>query len=248
MQQQEQDYRKIIKQYGNFISKQNNTYTYAIKYQHIYKFVEKWIGNRDADINRVNEMVSNYISGNYIPLHLHLAELNNKLVCYDGNHRREMLNMLIDKRIVNNIIVSIIFNANHDIIYKEFTNINKAIQVPALYFDNQNDITQLKSEILNIVKEYEKKYKPFVSTSTRHLAPNFNRDRFMDELYDFYKNHNCTLAQIHKALQKLNIAYSKQFMCNHSHYNEKVLKKCKKYNFWIFINRRLNFEHVEKYL
>jgi hypothetical protein len=240
----------IISSLGQNIYENNGHYGYLIKFKKISVLCKKWSRNRDCDNNRVNDIYDYYINGGYVPNILHLAELNDEgLICYDGNHRREVFTKYInnyDKDIF--CIIDILFNSTQNDVYNAFNNINKAVQLPAIYLDNNENILGVKNEIIDLVKSYEKKYKSFLSTSSRPQAPNFNRDNFVEILYELYKYFSGTLSinEIHKYLQELNNEYSHERFCkSHNTYKETLINKCKKHNFWLFIDRILHIEHIK---
>jgi tRNA isopentenyl-2-thiomethyl-A-37 hydroxylase MiaE len=178
---------------------------------------------------------------------IHLAEIIDEgIVCYDGNHRREVFNLLNDKEFV--CIVDVMFSATQNDVYKAFNAINKAVQLPAIYIDEQNNNDNVKTEILQLVKKYETKYKPFLSTSSRCHAPQFNRDNFIDNIYNIYISFDRTVSikQLNELFEKLNIEYQHEKICRpHSLYKKSLIDKCKKHNFWLFIDKTISFEHVE---
>lgn len=240
----------IINSLGQKIYENNNHIGYLIEYNKIAPLCKKWSRNRDCDENRVNDIYNFYITGGYIPNIIHLAEIEEEgLICYDGNHRREVFN----KYIKNNnksltCIIDIIFSTSQNEVYNVFNNINKAVQLPAIYLEKKDNIMIIKNDIINLVKKYETNYKPFLSTSSRFQAPNFNRDVFVDNIYEIYQYFNGTIDinNIEKLLDKLNNEYSIENLCKpHNKYKKNLIDKCKKYNFWIFIDRTLHIEHIK---
>jgi len=200
-------------------------------------------------------MAEYYDTGGYIPRIIHLAELEGEgLVCYDGNHRREVFNLLNDDSI--ECLVDVIFNASEQDVYNAFNNINKAVQLPAIYLENQTDLV-VKEQIINLVREYETAYKPFLSSSARCHAPNFNRDLFTDNLFQIYQSlENVSIEQIADALKRLNEEYSNSvteqshsecvgIKINANNYKKSVVDKCKKYNFWLFIDKVIPSNHIK---
>lgn len=239
----------LFNKLGKHLYASNSHNGYFIEWKNISPLCKKWSRNRDPDINRVNEMIEYHINGGYIPKIIHLAELEGEgLICYDGNHRRNVFD-----KINENIecIVDIIFNASQTDVYNSFNNINKSVQLPAIYLDDNMNSSSVKLEILDIVKYYEDKYKQFISTSSRCRAPHFNRDNFVDNIYDIYTSLNClvNIKCITKAFEILNIYYSKEELCRpHSCYNKNIIDKCKKYNMWLFIDKTIPVEHIKKIL
>jgi len=175
----------IFNSLGQPIYDLNGHKGFLVRWKLISPFCKKWSRNRDADLARVNEMIDFYHKGGYIPRIVHLAEVKDEgLVCYDGNHRKEVFDKCNDEDVL--CIVDVMFGATQNDIYKAFNNINKSVQLPAIYIDECNNDNNVKAEIVELVKEYENKYKPLLSTSARCHAPNFNRDNFTDNIYNIY--------------------------------------------------------------
>lgn len=237
----------IFDSIGHSIYNFNGHKGYMIQWKLISPFCKKWSRNRDPDMERVNEMVEYYNKGGYIPRMIHLAEIKEEgIVCYDGNHRKEVFNICNDEELM--CVVDIIFNATQNDVYKVFNNINKSVQLPAIYIEETSD-NDIKTKIVNLVKEYEIKYKPFLSTSSRCHAPHFNRDVFTDNIYSIYKflGNTISIEHIGTTLEKLNNEYARGRLClPHSSYKQSVVDKCKKYNMWLFIEKIIPFEHVER--
>lgn len=240
----------IFDSIGDYIYNFNGHKGYMIQWKLIAPFCKKWSRNRDPDIERVKEMVDYYNKGGYIPRIIHLAELEDEgIVCYDGNHRKEVFNICNEEKVM--CIVDMMFGTNQHDVYKAFNNINKSVQVPAIYIEEPSCENDVKIEIIKLVKEYETKYKPFVSTSARCLAPNFNRDNFTENIYNIYKSLDkvVNIEKIGKLLEKLNNEYANGRMCRpHSVYRQSIIEKCKKHKLWLFIEKTIPFEHIETLL
>lgn len=227
---------------------------YIIKWKLIVPICKKWSQNRDPDMSRVDEMIEYYKKGGYILSMIHLAEIKGEgIVCYDGNHRRELFDKCCDD--FTTCIVDVMFNTTQNEIYKAFNNINKSVQLPAIYTEEGKDDIKVKDEILQLVRHYETKYKAFLSTSARCHAPNFNRDTLTDNIYNIYKSFNSIVSveEIGRLLEQLNFEYSQGRICHpHSYYDvlppktSLLLEKCRKYNFWLFMEKTIPFEHVKK--
>ena len=244
----------VISSLGQELYQHGKHRVFLIKWNLISPLCKKWSRNRDPDHGRVSEMVDHFHRG-HIPRLIHLAHVAEEgLVCYDGNHRREVFDRVADGADIM-CLVDVLFDACQNDVYRAFNDINKAIQVPAMFFDDGNVEKcigrEIKDEILALVKEYETKYKAFVSTSPRYHAPNFNRDCFIDNIYNIYNQFNGTLSinDITKALERLNNDYAKGIRCRpHSSYKESIIEKCKKGGLWLFIDKVIPFEHVQQVL
>jgi hypothetical protein len=217
---------------------------YLVQWKLVAPFCKKWSRNRDPDMGRVAEMRVFNDSGGYIPKVIHLAEVQGEgVVCYDGNHRRELLNELVEDDIT--CIVDIMFGATQNDVYVAFENINKSVQVPIVYIEENGE--GCLSDIIHLVKTYETNYKPFCSHAARYHSPNFNRDSFVDNIHMIYKSlqGRATIKEIGVALEKLNIHYSNS---DHSKYPPKVIEKCTKHNFWLFLEKSIQIDHVSRFL
>lgn len=231
----------------------NNHNIYLVNWKNINKLVGLWKYNRPPDKNRV-EKIKNYIeTNNYVPGIIYLAEIDDKLYCYDGNHRREALN-LTNKDY--NVLIDVMFNSTHLKTKQIFNDINKAISVADIYINNENDKDNLevKQQIQKLVIFYEKKYKHFISVSSRYRSPNFQRDAFINQVYEIHNNLNVSVEKIQKVLSKMNELYCSEVLSFNkpkNKYNVNTLKKCEKHNFWLFIDRKIctkTFNHVlDKY-
>lgn len=238
----------LIEKVGSRIYTDKKHTGFLISSRYLSALCKKWSKNRDPDMERVQEMIDFHKAGGYIPKMIHLAHVSgeDKLVCYDGNHRRELLNKLVDEDIM--CIVDIMFNATESDVYNAFININKSIALPEIYIDDLH-ASSVKNEIMELVRTYSMQYSQFHSTSARYRSPQFNRDVFADNVFDIYKafNGSVSVSKIEKLLTALNSEYAAGRLCRpHSTYSDKVIGKCTKHNFWLFLEKTIPFEHVYK--
>jgi hypothetical protein len=232
----------IIQSFGSELYRDRNHVGYKVLVKHMLPLWKKWSKNRDPDMERVNEIVE---LGVYIPKFIHLAELEGEgLVCYDGNHRREVLKQLVNDNFT--CIVDIMFKATHDDVYEAFVNINKGVEVPEIYIE---DSANIRSDVMELVKGYETKYKSFISVSPKCRAPQFNRDVLTENISKIYAylQGQKTIPEIGELLEKLNHEYSRGHLCkSHGTYKSAVIEKCKKHGLWLFLEREVSPEHVER--
>jgi hypothetical protein len=235
----------VFKVFANELYRCGRHIGYSVKFKHIEPICKKWSKNRNPDMERVKEMYEYYNSGGYIPKFIHLAELKGEgVVCYDGNHRRELLKLINDGDI--ECVVDVMFSATDEDIYEAFSSVNKAVDVPEIYLE---DVSNIKDDVLELVKKYESNYKQFTSKSARCRSPNFNRDVFTDNITKIYKYFNGTksISEIEDALNKLNKEYANGKLCkSHSKYPISVIDKCNKHGLWLFLEREVIYEHIEK--
>jgi hypothetical protein len=237
----------IFDSLGIILYNANGHKGYTVQWKLIAPFCKKWSRNRDADQNRVKEMLQHFDLGGYVPKMIHLAELDDEgMVCYDGNHRKEVFNSSKDSELT--CIVDVMFKASQSDVYTAFNNINKSVQLPAIYIEESSKIADVKVAIISLVKSYEYRFKALLSSSARCHAPHFNRDRFTDNVYDIYKALGCSysIREIELLLERLNLEYSYGRICRpHSLYKPSLVEKCKKHNMWLFLEGTIPVEHVE---
>jgi hypothetical protein len=229
-----------------FIYSYGNHKVFSIPFNCVDPILKKWSKNRDPDENRVNEMVKFVEEGGHIiDQCLYLAELPDEgLVCYDGNHRKEVFRKLNYQNI---ILINVLFNSSQNQVLECFKKINLAVQVPTIYFENdEKSFYMIKTEINKIVKEYMEKYKKFSKSGNKYNVPNFNRDHFEENLYNIYKETLIPVQEIKVLLEELNKNYSEGILIDHKSYKERVIEKCRKHNFWIFINKTISVDHIKK--
>lgn len=222
----------------------NNHQGFLVDWTIVNKLITKWEHNRDVDTVRVKEMLEFHKSGGYLPRMIHVANIEGtpSLLCYDGNHRREVFNKLDDWTFF--VVLDVHFAQNEKDIFEACANINKSIQLPPVYLED----SRIKSQIVKIVEKYAKSYPELCSSFPRCNRPNFNRDTFTTNIYDTYTAHEAkySISMIAKGLTKLNVMYSKGRMCRkHDLYTVKVINKCKKSNMWLFLERIIDPYHVE---
>jgi hypothetical protein len=215
----------IFDSLGQKIYVTNSHNGYLIQWKLIAPFCKKWSRNRDADQERIKEMIDHHQKGGYIPRMIHLAELSDEgTVCYDGNHRKEVFNSFCNDESIM-CIVDIMFATTQKEVYKAFNNINKSVQLPAIYIEEEHNNTHVKDEILALVKHYESTYKALLSPSARCHAPHFNRDVFTENIYNIWKSLGChmSIVELGVMLDKLNDEYANGRLCRpHSLYKASV--------------------------
>ena len=241
----------ILQSIGTTVLEYHNHKIIIAEWSLVGPILKKWSRNREADSLRVQEIANHVRQGGFVPPVLHVADLKEEgLVCYDGNHRRAAF-MQVSLPVGFKVVLDVLCNATQRSTFECFENLNKCVQVPAIYVDDNDDNHRVKEDILSVVQRFEKEYKPFLSTSNRCNAPNFNRDHFVDELYDFWKDYHGTfsIAEIESGLRDLNSLYSNKKIDLHTDkMKSSVLKKCQKHQFWLFKERRLNTDHLKQVL
>lgn len=164
----------ILKKTGKLMYDIDGHQGYLVSVSTMNTIVKQWTKNRQLDNHRVNELVQHLKQNGWVDLMIYAAEIPIEgLVCYDGNHRREayrMVSPLLDK---NQVIIDVLKNPKE--IYMCFNNINKSVPLAQIDLLMDKDSMKIKDELNELVREYEKTYPHFVSSSARCNTPHFNR-------------------------------------------------------------------------
>lgn len=233
--------QKVFNSLGDFIHQDNNHMIYSAYWDKISPLCQTWKYNRDIDLSRVEEIAKIIEISEYVPKIIFLAEIDNQIFCYDGNHRRIAMDKI---KYSGKCLIDIMFECDDLTIHNTFGNINKSVQVPSLYLKPKEE----KKFIREVVKKIDTKYKLYSSPSSRCRSPNFNIDNLTDELLEIsnkleINNEN----ELFSLLEKLNVEYSKENLCKkHKEYSTKIIEKCKKGGLWLFIDKTINIDHIEK--
>lgn len=186
--------------------------------------IRRWKYNRPSDEDRVKEIHEYMKVSKRVDGMVYLACVNNELVCYEGNHRREAMKGIEG---VHNVLVDIIWNATDEMVKEEFVRLNKAVSVPELYLGETTNF----DEIRKIVDTFCNNFKKLKVNSGKPQRPNFNRDMLTDEFTRIMKEKNLTPPEFEEWLTERN----KELSClDRKGLSEKVIKKCEETGLWLF--------------
>lgn len=196
--------------------------------------IKRWKFNRPADEDRVTEIREYMKISQRMDGIIYLAFVDNELVCYESNHRREALSELES---VADILIDVIWGATDDVIKQEFVRLNKAVSVPELYIESKPfdiDIETLRK----YVDDFCKSYKSHKVSSGKPQRPNFNRDNLTDDFYRIMKEHHLTIDTLMEKLTRYNQQLTTK---DKSKLSEKIVEKCSSSGLWLFAwSSRLN--------
>lgn len=200
----------------------------------------KWAGNRDVDPARVEDMLAYFRGGGFILPVICLAELDGNVVCYDGLHRSAMLAQANPDDLV--CLADVMFAATNADVAEAFEAVNRSVSVPALFTEGAIP-PATKDELVAVAARLCKLHPAFVSPSAKCRAPNFNRDRLVDNLSEVFDDlgGQVTVAELERMLEALDLARSQGRCCRpHESYPPAVTKKCREGRFWLFLEARIS--------
>jgi len=236
-----------IKKYLIYI--ENNKYFYyLLPFDIISYYVKNWSKNRIQDEQKVNEMYETYIEKKHLHFFLHLAfDKEEKMVCYDGNHRLRVLERLLTIDKINlNIFISVMWDSNYKDIFEDFENLNKQNTISEIYITQAKYSDSFIKNIEQFVHHYTNKYKQFVKTSNCPKAPHFSIDLFKTEILNIYEKLPKDKKDLN-LLQDIFNKYENHIKNNVAIANNKRYEKCNKYNFWLFYKKPLDIDIILSY-
>ena len=187
-----------------------------------------WKFNRPPDKDRVEEIREYMKTSKRADGLIYLACINNQLVCYESNHRREALKEGMPDDMAQ-ILVDVLWDATDDIVKEEFFRLNRAVSVPELYMGNY--VGEPADVVMAAVEAFCKKYQAMKSPSSRPQRPNFNRDVFTDEVIRLTKNMRIPVAELMERLERLNVEMSTR---PPKGLTPSIVEKCNKHKLWLF--------------
>lgn len=207
---------------------------------------EQWKYNRNLSNEKIQSIIDNIKDKTILDTVLHFMYVKDdkeRLICFDGNHRREAL-ILLNKKYGINIgvccyiyICSNINNVDREIVDK-FKIINQMTPIPDIYNDiienldsiGDNNLLNRKNIIETIFNKYKKEYKSFYSVNAKCRRPNFNETTFKDLCNNLKFKSEIELEQ---ELCKLN--EDKQRYRSKLCSSNNIIAKCETQKFYLFI-------------
>jgi hypothetical protein len=198
--------------------------------------IEKWEFNRDPDMDRVAEIHDHILRAKRADGIIHLADVKNKIVCYESNHRREALKGIED---CADILIDVMWNTNDEELKEEFRRLNKAVSVSELYIaEKPVDF----AELIAARDSFCKKYAMLKSTSPNSHRPAFEQNSLLDDFARITKENKISVAEMMKRLEALNTEMATR---DRKKLKESVIEKCTKSGCWLFAwERRLNAKEL----
>lgn len=187
--------------------------------------VKQWRHNRPPDMTRIPEIRDWMSQFRRMDGVLNLAYISGEgLVCFEGNHRRIALEGLDIP-----VLADIVWDATDETVNHEFRRLNKAVTVPDIYVVETT--ATLRVELEDAVAEFRRRFSYMESTSGRPQRPNYNRDRFTDEIMRLQKELVIPVPELMRRMYALNEAYSTK---DKSKLTEKIRQKCETSGLWLF--------------
>ncbi len=205
------------------------------------QYTRQWKYNRSLDTEKIKSIMTTIKDKAVLDtvLHFFWDGTKNKLITFDGCHRRESLILLYTKFGINMKVCCYIYKCKDpETLDKEiackFKLINQNSPIPDIYIDildNLDESSQLvirKNIIESIFENYKNKYVQFYSINSKCRRPNFNDTIFKD----FCNNQNFSNEkELLLIIEQMNVT-NKSVVTKLS---IATMNKCDKYKFYLFI-------------
>ena len=188
--------------------------------------IKRWKHNRPPDESRVAEIREWIQTSKRVDGILYLACVDNEIVCYESNHRREALKGIEG---LHNILVDMMWDVTDEQVKAEFFRLNKAISVPELFVTEQQEIRV--DDLLQIVEGFCRNYSSLKSNSRHPHRPGFNRDNFMEDFYHIVRDSKLGIEEVMQRIVVLNHELRNR---DKSKLSKAVLEKCERSGLWLF--------------
>lgn len=190
--------------------------------------IKSWKHNRPPDPQRIAEIREFMKQSKRVDGLIYLACVDDTLVCYESNHRREALKEGMPTDMAQ-ILVDVLWNASDDMVKAEFFRLNKAVSVPDLYIDSHAEDSVIS--VLAAVDTFCASYPRLRSSSGRPQRPNYNRDNLTQEFVRLMKELHISADELLARLERLNEEMSHRPKNKLTH---AVGSKCEASGLWLF--------------
>jgi hypothetical protein len=203
---------------------------------------EQWKYNRNLNNDKIESICDTIKDKVILDTVLHFFYVNDngkeRLICFDGNHRREALILLYKTKGTNIKICCYIYKCDSVInidnkISKKFHLINQMTPIPDIYIDildnlDCDEFIYKRDIIENVFQKYKVKYKSFYSVNSKCRRPNFNDTLFKDLCNNLSFEREDQLVSL---LENLNDCKKE----NISKISKNIIAKCATQNLYLFI-------------
>jgi len=170
---------------------------YSVRSDFLVHYTDIWYRNRYPDNDRVNDIMKSIEIEGEPDNRIYLAWIKGigKLMCFDGNHRREALIRLYHlKGFTCWIDLDILMNVEDTDVVKAFRRINLGVSVPDVYIEASEGDKPIEQTVLyrseEFVKEFKNKWKSVIVDKNKTKAPYCTKNNFIDLITPYFQNNN----------------------------------------------------------
>lgn len=193
-----------------------NRILYAVRSDFLVYYTDIWYRNRYPDTERVNDIMKSIEIEGEPDNRVYLAWIKGigKLMCFDGNHRREALIRLYHlKRFTCWIDLDILMNVEDTDVVNAFRRINLGVSVPDVYIDANDKEPDMPLEQTSVyrceefIKEFKNKWKFVIVDKNKTRAPYCTKNNFIDLIMPYFEtNKNDKIMNALNIIHQENLA------------------------------------------
>lgn len=239
--------KDLIENNSILLEQNQNEFMTVLSGSILEKYSEQWKYNRVLNMDKVKEIIDIIKKSKRTILDTTIQcfyiQNEDKIIVFDGNHRREALILLWKLEKIDIKVCCFIYKkkGDGDSIYvdkeiaKKFKMINQNTPIPEIYMDIIDDtedtfLNKRKSIIEETFDYYKTKYKKFYSISSSCKRPNFNDTKFKDL---------CNSLEF-KSVEELKIQLDElndknKLLIDSKKASEMMKSKCNTNNFYLFV-------------
>jgi len=189
---------------------------YSVRSDFLVHYTDIWYRNRYPDTDRVNDIMKSIEVEGEPDNRVYLAWIKgiSKLMCFDGNHRREALIRLYHlKGFTCWIDLDILMNVEDMDVVNAFRRINLGVSVPDVYIEaNDMEVDKPLEQTLvyqceEFIEEFKNKWKYVIVDKNKTRAPYCTKNNFIDLILPYFeKNKNEKLMDALNIIHEENLA------------------------------------------
>ena len=165
----------------------SNRVLYSVRSDFLVLYTDIWFRNRYPDTDRVNDIMKSIEAEGEPDNRIYLAWIKGigKLMCFDGNHRREALIRLYHlKSFTCWIDLDILMNVDDAKVVSAFRRINLGVSVPEIYIEQTDIDIPIEHTVVyrceEFVKDFTKKWKYVIVDKNKTRAPYCTKNNFIE--------------------------------------------------------------------
>lgn len=175
-----------------------NRVLYAVRSDFLVHYTDIWYRNRYPDTDRVTDIMKSIEVEGEPDNRVYLAFINgiSKLMCFDGNHRREALIRLYHlKSFTCWIDLDILMNVEDIDVVNAFRRINLGVSVPDVYIeanDVESNVSIEKTTVYRceeFIKDFKNKWKFVIVDKNKTRAPYCTKNNFIELIMPYLENN-----------------------------------------------------------
>lgn len=226
----------------------NKRILYSVRSDFLVYYTDIWYRNRNPDTDRVFQIMKSIEQEGEPDNRIYLAWIkgvygNYKLLCFDGNHRREALIRLYRmKGFTCWIDLDILMQVEDLDVVKAFRRINMGVSVPDVYIEDMEQETPIPLEKTTVytceqfIEEFRKRWKHVLVDKNKTRSPYCTKNDLIEIVSIYLKKHSPQeilqwMEEIHQLFEKEAITSSatyrlcKTLECFLFYYGIKHMKK-----------------------